>query len=492
MKYEDKTKDQLITKLGEFLQRIVELEASETARKQQVEEELRESKEMCRALVKASSAAVTVIDLEGIIADVSQETLEMHGFESTEELIGRNIFELIAPEDREKAVKNFQKTPKEGFLRKMKYNLPRKEGTCFIGELNAGLIKDAHGKPKAFIVTTRDITELKQAEKALRESEEKYRTLTGNVNVGIYRNTVGAKCKFIEANPAMVKMFGYENREEFLATNVADLYQNSEDRKEFNDRMLRDGFVKNEELQLKKRDGSPIIGSVSAAAVKDEKGNVKYYDGIIEDITERKKVAEKLQHSIEKLHRILEETVNALSSAVEKKDPFTSGHQRRVTQLACAIAQGIDLPEEQIGGIRIAGLLHDIGKINIPTEILSKPSQLTKDEFSLIKNHSQVGYDILKGIEFPWQVAQIVFQHHERIDGSGYPLGLLGKDIHLGAKILAVADVIEAFASYRPYRPARGIDDALKEISKNRGVLYDPEIVDACLKLFREKGFKFE
>ena len=174
------------------------------------------------------------------------------------------------------------------------------------------------------------------------------------------------------------------------------------------------------------------------------------------------------------------------------RDPYRDSHQKRVSQLACAMAREMNLPEEQIEGIRVAGNIHDIGKISVPMEILSKPGRVNKSEFGIIKSHTQAGYDILKTIEFPWPIAQIVLQHHERMDGSGYPQGLSGKDILLEARILGVADVVEAMVSHRPYRPALGIDKALEEISKNRGVLYDPEVVDACLKLFTEKRFEFE
>ena len=176
---------------------------------------------------------------------------------------------------------------------------------------------------------------------------------------------------------------------------------------------------------------------------------------------------------------------------VSIRDPYTAGHQRRVTKLACAIAKEIGLTKEQIEGLRVAAIIHDIGKINIASEILSKPGRLTKLEFEMIKTHPQTGYEILKEIEFPWPVAQIVLQHHERMNGSGYPQGLSGKDILIEARILGVADVVEAMASYRPYRPALGIDKALEEILNNKGVLYDPDVVDACLKVFTEKGFKF-
>lgn len=210
------------------------------------------------------------------------------------------------------------------------------------------------------------------------------------------------------------------------------------------------------------------------------------------EITERKQAEEELQQSYEKLRRTTEGIIQAMALTAEMRDPYTAGHQRRVTQFACAIAKEMSLSEEQIEGIYMAAVIHDIGKISVPAEILSKPSRLTENEFSLIKVHPQVGYDILKTIEFPWPIAQTVLQHHERMDGSGYPSGLSGKDILLEARILGVADVVEAMVSHRPYRPALGIDRALEEILQNRGTLYDAAVVDACVKLFNEKRFDFQ
>lgn len=209
-------------------------------------------------------------------------------------------------------------------------------------------------------------------------------------------------------------------------------------------------------------------------------------------LAERNRADEELKKSFEKLRRAYEQTVTALASTAEMRDPYTSGHQQRVTNLACSIAEHMDLPAKTIEGLRIAGLLHDIGKISVPAEILSKPGRITEDEFNIIKNHCQVGYDILKEIEFPWPVAEIVFQHHERMDGSGYPQGIRGEEILFEARILAVADVIEAMSSHRPYRPGLGLDKALDEISQNRGVFYDPMVVDACLDVASSPGFKLE
>jgi len=194
----------------------------------------------------------------------------------------------------------------------------------------------------------------------------------------------------------------------------------------------------------------------------------------------------------QELHKTYLSTINAIAKIVEIRDPYTAGHQQRVSQLTTAIAKELNLSPDKIEGIRIASLVHDIGKISVPTEILSKSTTLSGIEFSLIKEHSRIGYDILKAIDFSYPVANIVLQHHERLDGSGYPKGLKGDQILLEAKIMGVADVVEAMSSHRPYRPALGIDAALEEISKNKGILYDSEVVDACLKLFKEKGFKFE
>lgn len=213
---------------------------------------------------------------------------------------------------------------------------------------------------------------------------------------------------------------------------------------------------------------------------------------VLAGIIKRKQAEDKIQQNLHHLRQAMEGSIEITTLMVEAKDPYTAGHQRRVSLLSCAIAQEMNLSAEQIEGTKIAGLIHDLGKISIPSEILSKPGRITDIEFSLIKNHPQAGYNILKRVKFPWPIAQIVLQHHERINGSGYPSGLSGEKIVIEAKILSVADVVEAISSHRPYRPALGIDKALEEISKNRGILYDPKVVDACIKLFKEKGFKFE
>ncbi|OPX27999.1 MAG: hypothetical protein B1H06_04045 [Candidatus Cloacimonas sp. 4484_143] len=210
------------------------------------------------------------------------------------------------------------------------------------------------------------------------------------------------------------------------------------------------------------------------------------------EIKERKRVEAQLNESFKKLKKAIEETINAFISAVEIRDPYTAGHQLRVAKLSLEIASEMNLNKMQLDTIRIAAILHDIGKIYIPNEILNKPSSLTETEYSMIKNHPVAGYDILKTIDFQMPIAKIIYQHHERINGSGYPQGLIGNEIMLEARIVNVADVVDAMISQRPYRSSQSIDDALEEIETNAGILYDPEVVGVCLYIFNEKGFQFE
>jgi putative nucleotidyltransferase with HDIG domain len=222
-----------------------------------------------------------------------------------------------------------------------------------------------------------------------------------------------------------------------------------------------------------------------ASRLRDASGNIIGAIESIRDIADRK-------NSMDQLRKALGGTVQAIASVVDSTDPYTAGHQRRVADISRAIATEMGLSPDRIEGIRMAGIIHDIGKVSVPAEILSMPRKLTDLEFSLIKTHAQSGYEILKDIEFPWPIARMVLEHHERMNGSGYPNGLTGDKLLPESRILAVADVVEAMATYRPYRAALGLSAALEEIAKNRGILYDPEAVDACLRLFREKGFSIK
>jgi len=242
---------------------------------------------------------------------------------------------------------------------------------------------------------------------------------------------------------------------------------------------------------IKPMDRNGILISVANAFRRRdlEITNRSYRRNLEQMVDER---TDSLQRSMKKLENAMDGIVRAIAHTVETRDPYTAGHQRRVAELAVAIAETVGFEKNKIEAVRVAASIHDLGKISVPAEILSKPSRLTVNEFNLIKEHPQVGYDILKDIEFPWEIATMVYQHHEKLDGSGYPLGLSGDDILPESRVLTVADIVEAMASHRPYRPGLGLDVALGEIDKNKGKFYDPEVSAACHALFNEKRFTFD
>jgi len=328
----------------------------------------------------------------------------------------------------------------------------------------------------------RRITEIQ-----LRKSEEKYRVLFEDSRDAIYLNN--QEGELIDCNMSTLELFGY-SREEMLGINTKAVFVNPDEYRRLQDEIVQKESVREFKAKLRKKDGTEmdclITSTVRQAKDKSKLG----YQGIIRDISELVSSRKQIDKTLNDLRKALGGTIEAMALTVETRDPYTAGHQRRVSNLARGIATEMGVSEDQIQGVRMAGVIHDIGKISVPGEILSKPGKISQNEFGIIKEHPQVGYNILKTVDFSWPIAQIVLQHHERMDGSGYPNGISGENILLEARILAVADVVEAMASHRPYRPALGIDIALKEISKNRGSSYDPKVVDACLRLFNEKGYR--
>ncbi len=321
----------------------------------------------------------------------------------------------------------------------------------------------------------------------LKESDERFHRLIENAHDAVY---IIAPYGFQYANPAFEKLTGWKKEElrnsKFNFWNIV----HPDDKKLVMEKTKKGGKEEQSsyEFRIISKDGEERIVEANSVSIGKKKEAKEM--GIIRDITVRRMAEEELKKSIERLQKTFEDTINALVSALERRDPYTAGHQKRVTNLACAIAKEMGLSKKQTNGLRFAGLIHDVGKIQIPTEILIKPDNLSDIEFVMIKMHPQVGYEIVEAIEFPYPVAQVILQHHERMDGSGYPAGLSGKDILLEARILAVADVVEAMSSHRPYRPALGTDKAMEEISQNKGVLYDPKVVDACLKVSSKNNVK--
>ena len=358
-----------------------------------------------------------------------------------------------------------------------------------------GIVWDAHWIPVTedlYMHFAFDITERKRTEEQLRESEEKYRNILENIEDGYFEVDLAGNFTFF--NSSHCRIFGYP-REEIQGVNYRVFIDAENAKKVF--RTFNEVYVtgiprKGFEWETIRKDGARTYIEVSVSLIARPGEKPTGFRGIARNVTERKRAEEQLRESLEQLRRAMQTTIQVLVMAVEIKDPYTAGHQRRMTNLARTMATEMGLPPEKIEGLRMAGVIHDIGKITLPTEILSKPTKLSAIEFSLIREHVRLGYDILKDVESPWPLAEIVLQHHERMDGSGYPRGLKGEEILIEARILAVADVVEAMASHRPYRPALGLDAALEEIEKNRGLLYDSHAVDTCLRVFREKGYQIE
>ncbi|MDT8285435.1 MAG: PAS domain S-box protein, partial [Thermovirgaceae bacterium] len=291
----------------------------------------------------------------------------------------------------------------------------------------------------------------------------------------------------LDVNDAYCRMSGY-SEQELLSMSISDLEaaESAADVEEHIKNIIAGGEDRFETLQRRK-DGSISDVEVSTVYIPGEPGKIVAF---LRDITDRKRAEEELLRTAESLNNALAGTIRAMSRIVDLRDPYTAGHQKRMADLAGAIAAEMGMDEERVGFIRLAGSIHDIGKISVPAEILSKPAKLSETEFNLVRVHPQTGYDMLKDIDFPWPIADVILQHHERVDGSGYPNGLKGDEMLAEARILAVADVVESMASHRPYRATLGLDSALEEIEKNRGVLYTPAVVDACIALFRHKGYQ--
>ncbi len=325
------------------------------------------------------------------------------------------------------------------------------------------------------------------AEKTLRESEAKFRALVESTSDWIWE--IDEHAVYTYSSPQVEALLGY-TVEEVIGRTPFDLIhpeQVEQIRAKFEDIVAERKPFRLLENANRHKNGMQVFLETSGTPMFDAHGAFKGYRGIDRDITERKEAERERRVNAERLEGILFQTIGAIASTVEARDPYTAGHQHRVADIAGAIAREMGLSAEHIHGLYLAATIHDLGKIRIPAEILSKPGGLSQIEYEMVKGHPQTGYDIVKHIEFPWPIAQMVLQHHERLDGSGYPQGLKGEQILLEAKILAVADVVEAMSSHRPYRASLGVETALTEISKNRGRLYDPAVVDNCINLLREK-----
>ncbi len=378
---------------------------------------------------------------------------------------------------------NFLLSTYENLLR---HNQTLDEARSALKALNVDLEDKVKEKTSTLEV---EIAERKRAHDAHRESEAKYRAVMRDAGDAILlADPNGA---ILEANRKAETLFSY-SKEELETLDLFGLYPPAElvRVKAALKTVMESGGATLNSVQVRRKNGDRVWADITMSTVEYEERII--VQSVVRDITDRIDADTALKESYAKLKQTLDAAILALSKAVEMRDPYTAGHQYRVAGLAHVIGQQLGFDEKRLEGMKVMGFLHDIGKIVVPAEILTKPSKLHEYEFNHIKMHCQAGYDILKEIDFPWPVSSVVLQHHERLDGSGYPFGIGADQIILEARIIAVADVIEAISSHRPYRPALGIEKALDEVVGGRGTLYDADVVDATIAVFRDRKFKLE
>jgi len=447
--------------------------------------ERKQAEEKYRKLIKTTSEGFWLLNSKKLTIEVNQSLCDMLGY-TRNEMIGKTPMEFVDAENK-KIFKEQTSKITNTTHRTYEISLKKKDGINFPTIFNTTTLVDEKGETEGSFSFVTDITERKKAEEKLKTTTERLELAMDAGEHGFWDWNLDTDDVYF--SPRYYTMLGYKPGELPMRKETWTGLMHPEDQKiivPMVEKYVANAEPYEVEFRLKTKEGNWKWISGRGKSYSIDKKEISHRAiGVHVDITERKK-------SEGKLKKTMDATIQTVSNIVEVKDPYTAGHQQRVTQLTVAIAKELNLSPDKIEGIRIASLIHDIGKISVPTEILSKTTTISDIEFSLIKGHSQAGSDILKAIDFSYPVAQIVLQHHERLDGSGYPQGLKSDEILLEARILGVADVVEAMSSHRPYRPALGIDAALEEISQNRGILYDSEVVDACLKLFKEKGFRFE
>ncbi len=508
-------------------------------------DKIREGEERLRLAMGAAHMGAWSMNMNADVHSVSEELGPIFGLPRGAG--PRNftaLMEAVYPDDREVLANGMKRDLETARGSRLEFRVLWPDGTVHWVEAHSNVICDAAGKPLRSVGVLADITQRKLDLVALQRANRALKTLSaGNealVHAASESELLHEVCRAVvdkggyrmawvgytgtDPEKTIVPMTWAGVDEGYVAaakhtwaddeqgqrpiarairSGKVEIARDIRDNPAFAsvvDLTARTGYVSN--LALPLLEGGRVIGAMSIFALeadafddaevlllKELADDVAYGIATLRTRAERDRIAHAHEHHEAILRKSLEDSIQAIAATVEMRDPYTSGHQKRVAELAVALAREMGLSDERIHGLHLAGVVHDLGKISVPAEILAKPGKLTPVEFQLIQGHAQAGYEILKDIDFPWPIAAIVRQHHERFDGSGYPQGLKGEDILLESSILAVADVVEAMGSHRPYRPTLGVDVALREIERGRGSQYHPAVVDACLKLFRDGSY---
>jgi len=455
-----------------------DLEAGEAAQRH-IAETLRVSEERYRTILDEIEDGYQEVDLEGNFTFVNASFCRILGYEE-KELLGRNFRDFTASEEQsERVYELYKQMFRTGLpIKRSEWDILTKEGARRTVEFFASLLRNEAGHRTGFRGIVRDVTDRRLA-------EEQYRTIADSSQTGFFIIQGGRICY---ANPHIPCYSGY-TEDELIGTKILS-FVHPEDReqvKTYAREMLAGQRTLPYEYRIIAKSGEVkwLLETVTSITYRGQQAVL----GNTMEITDRKEAEEELNRTLARLHRATSSIIEVIVMAVESRDPYTAGHQKRVSALAGAIAREMGYPPEDCEAIRMAGSIHDLGKISIPAEILSMPRRLTDLEYNLIKTHAEKGYQILKDIDFDRPIADIVRQHHERMDGSGYPRGLKGEEILMEARIMAVADTVEAMGTHRPYRPSLGIEAALAAIEAERGRQYDRQVVDVCLRLFREQNY---
>lgn len=471
---------------------VIRITKDITERKK-AEEAIKQERDLLSKINETTSALITLIDSDGKFIHMNKAGLEVTGH-SLEKIKGKYIWETVHDPKTTNTVKKFVMNLISGKLpATVTYdnNFVRDDGVEKTVIWTSNVLRDSGGKIKYIIGTGIDVSERRQAEETIQQERDLLSTIIETTSAVVV--LLDPEGRIIHMNKAGLETTG--NSLELIKGNHAWnlLYDKKEIpkiRKLFKS-VTQGAFPFTYEYKFVRDDGKEKTIIWTTTVLKNKDGSIKYIIATGIDVTEKRFAEEEIKQSYEKLKQIINSSIFAMAKIVEIKDLYTAGHHKNVSNLVYAICREMGFSEEKADAMKMSGILHDIGKIYIPAEILSKPGKLTDIEYNIVKAHPKVGYDILSMIELPYPVCDVVLQHHERLDGSGYPSGLSGEQILPESRILAVADVVDAMVFHRPYRPGWGVEKALEEIENNKGKIYDKRAVDACVKIFREKKFSF-